>query len=475
MVKVPSSCAPEVEYLRQHLVRITVGDTVSAGILLDDAKGFVLACHHEICDSNPADIYVTRWGVEESVRVAEVVADGPRQDISVLRVDFPRNNRSARAVLDPSPLGIKQGIWMLGYALADQHPEGYPVPATTHPGAALQTVRFESCQCLQRTGVSAVDLECVVAGEFNYDFVRHGMSGGPAVRTLGRRICAMVEGRGRMVDRLDGDGLEEILHDPLCYAIPMSAVRDFCVGSNKWPSLETYLQSNQKVALRKAEGAEQHREAVLAGTNKEQEVEPSPGRSARDARRRRMAAVVAGVAVVAAVCVIAWLMLKPAVAPIDVLRDYVASGWMGECQPGPPACSWNDAWQEKPHSPPACVRIEYRPESQPFGGMYLQHGVFGTLPGINLQGHRRITFWARAESRARIEFKAGGINAPGQPYKDSFEVSLGTVELGPDWRQYTIDLSGRDLSSVIGGFAWVAKPEGNPRPIVFFLDDVFYQ
>jgi len=245
----PTQCAPEVEYLRQHLVVITVGDTVSAGILLDEAKGFVLTCHHVICDSRPNDIYVARSRREESVRAEDVVADFPREDISILRVRFPGPYRIPIVALDPSPLEIKQKTWMIGSARVSELPEGNVVKATTHAGLAVQRVRFPPCSCLKRSGLSWVDLDSV---ELPNAVVNKGMSGGPAVRTGARRLCAMVEGRGERVDMLDGDGIDrglrrEVLHDPVGYLIPISAVYDCCVDQKKWLDLKEYVRRDEDI------------------------------------------------------------------------------------------------------------------------------------------------------------------------------------------------------------------------------------
>ena len=44
-----------------------------------------------------------------------------------------------------------------------------------------------------------------------------------------------------------------------------------------------------------------------------------------------------------------------------------------------------------------------------------------------------------------------------------------------DWREYSIDLRGKDLSSIIGGFAWIASVDANPGPCTFFLDNIRFE
>ena len=87
---------------------------------------------------------------------------------------------------------------------------------------------------------------------------------------------------------------------------------------------------------------------------------------------------------------------------------------------------------------------------------------------------RKLTFWARGEKGGeRIEeFKMGGISGP---YPDSATASIGPLILTPEWKQYAIDLVGKDLSHVIGGFAWSANLDNNPNGCTFYLDEIRYE
>jgi hypothetical protein len=96
------------------------------------------------------------------------------------------------------------------------------------------------------------------------------------------------------------------------------------------------------------------------------------------------------------------------------------------------------------------------------------------VPGYNYSknGLSKVVFWAKGEHGGEIlEFKAGGINNPGKKYRDSFLASTGRLPLTKEWKRYIIDLSNADLSSVIGGFAWIASADYNHgKQITFFLD-----
>lgn len=156
-------------------------------------------------------------------------------------------------------------------------------------------------------------------------------------------------------------------------------------------------------------------------------------------------------------------------------------------------------WIVDPHTGATAIRSEFV-ASQPWGGIYFQNGLlpdgavspvlnFGSTPnaGIDLTGATELTFWAKGEKGGeKIEFFMGGIGrnastgAPIAPFPDSTPrvPSAGSdalVVLTTEWKQYRIDLRGRDLSYVLGGFAWTATSEANPNGAVFYLDDIQYE
>ncbi|MBI3467438.1 MAG: hypothetical protein HY000_30890, partial [Planctomycetes bacterium] len=163
------------------------------------------------------------------------------------------------------------------------------------------------------------------------------------------------------------------------------------------------------------------------------------------------------------------------------------------------AVSINGSSTTSPHSGATAIRSEFRNTTGlNFGGFYFQNGVlpagasepqlnFGTVAnaGIDLSGATALTFWARGEQGGEtIEFFMGGVGrdagtgAPIAPYPDSSPrvPSIGTTfPLTTVWQQFTIPLAGRDLSYVLGGFAWVANAPNNPNGAVFYLDDIQYE
>jgi hypothetical protein len=94
--------------------------------------------------------------------------------------------------------------------------------------------------------------------------------------------------------------------------------------------------------------------------------------------------------------------------------------------------------------------------------------------GFDLSKATKLTFWARgAKGGERIEeFKVGGIMGE---YSDSDSTSISPVILTPEWTQYTIDLKGKDLSYIIGGFCWATNVDVNPTGATFYLDEIKYE
>ncbi len=147
--------------------------------------------------------------------------------------------------------------------------------------------------------------------------------------------------------------------------------------------------------------------------------------------------------------------------------------------------------------------------------------------GVDLRGATELQFWARGEKGGeRVEFFAMGIGwdtdkmrwkprsgektlqkdpatqpplldrrtgAPlfypgtGEPVLDPNKgqafahpdlepkVTTGYVTLSRAWKKYTIDLRGKDLNYVLGGFGWATSATQNGlRDITFYLDDIRY-
>jgi hypothetical protein len=160
-------------------------------------------------------------------------------------------------------------------------------------------------------------------------------------------------------------------------------------------------------------------------------------------------------------------------------NHFIPSGWM-------PATAAKDvqlstSWKNLPFSGNTCIRVAYQNNSGTrWAGVYWQQPAnnWGTVPeaGYDLQGAQKLTFWARGDQGGEViyEFKMGGLSSGQHPDSDS--ASIGPIELSKEWEKYEIDLRGRDLSYVIGGFAWATNIDVNdPDGIVFYIDEIKYE
>ena len=133
-----------------------------------------------------------------------------------------------------------------------------------------------------------------------------------------------------------------------------------------------------------------------------------------------------------------------------------------------------------PHSAPTCIKITYSAKGKQgagWAGIYWQQPAnnWGTAnAGYNFTGAKKLTFWARGEKGGEVlnEFKIGGIQGE---YADTDVAGIGPVKLTTEWKQYTIDLTGKDLSRIAGCFGWATSGDENPDGLTMYLDDIVYE
>jgi len=160
----------------------------------------------------------------------------------------------------------------------------------------------------------------------------------------------------------------------------------------------------------------------------------------------------------------------------DRTNHYIPSGWMGDYGD----INIKDNWRENPRSGTSCLKITYSAKgSQGAGwaGVYWQNPAnnWGKRPGgFDLTGARRLTFWARGAQGGEYldKFGMGGISGE---YPDTDSSETYDVELTTEWQQFTVDLTDRDLSHIVGGFFWAANGTDNPDGMEFYLDDIVYE
>ena len=157
-------------------------------------------------------------------------------------------------------------------------------------------------------------------------------------------------------------------------------------------------------------------------------------------------------------------------------NHYTPSGWMGDYGD----LKVDAGSKENPHSGATCTKITYTAEQKQgagWAGVYWQNPAnnWGTQPGgYDLKGAKKLVFWAKGEKGGEkiAEFKIGGITGE---YADTDSAGITDVALTPEWKEYSIDLAGKDLSSISGGFCWVANVASNPNGFTFYVDDIYYE
>jgi exo-beta-1,3-glucanase (GH17 family) len=157
---------------------------------------------------------------------------------------------------------------------------------------------------------------------------------------------------------------------------------------------------------------------------------------------------------------------------------FVPSGWMGGYTDtiGLYECDRAD-----PHSGEMAIRATFLPTGTlGWGGIYWQYpeNNWGDIEdGLNLSWANKLSFWAKGEEGEKIRFFVGGIGTKDDPYPDSLRPALSTgfIQLEDEWREYMIDLRGKNLNHVIGGFGWATDQCANPAGATFYLDDIVFE
>ncbi len=148
---------------------------------------------------------------------------------------------------------------------------------------------------------------------------------------------------------------------------------------------------------------------------------------------------------------------------------YVPSGYMGNVG----AIAMDAASADRPRGK-RCLQVRYT-ASDNWGGVVWQSPAndWGERPGgFDLTGAKRLTFWARGDKGGESVTFQFGLLGPDKAYHDSGTGKL-TVTLTPDWKQYAIDLSGKNLADIKTGFCWVVAASGHP--VTFYLDAIQYE
>lgn len=150
---------------------------------------------------------------------------------------------------------------------------------------------------------------------------------------------------------------------------------------------------------------------------------------------------------------------------------YAPTGWMGSVK----GIKVQEDCSVKPLAGKTCLRCEYSlPDA--WAGVVWQNPVndWGDQPGgWNLTGAKRLVFSARGEKGGEAVSFQFGLLGREKRFFDTAQSKLENVKLTTDWKEYAIDLTGKDLSRIKTGFCWVVAGQG--APVVFYLDNIRYE
>jgi hypothetical protein len=160
---------------------------------------------------------------------------------------------------------------------------------------------------------------------------------------------------------------------------------------------------------------------------------------------------------------------------------FVPAGYMPDGQ----GISQSTSQTDSPHSMPNCIRIFAGFAEKSWVGIYFlleeswePTSSFNLFDKLKAKSGDAIKcrFWARSKDRASVQFKVGGVTKG--KISDSLKIPVATpyTELTSKWQMYEIDLTGKDLSSLVGGFLWVADRGHNQKAsqITFDLDTIYF-
>jgi hypothetical protein len=162
--------------------------------------------------------------------------------------------------------------------------------------------------------------------------------------------------------------------------------------------------------------------------------------------------------------------------PMTLYGDHVArppyspSGYMGQTK----AIAMDAQCTHQPHSGSTCLKVTYDSPIEWGGVAWLSPANdWGDQPGgYDLRGASALRFWARGELGGEVvSFGMGGLSKD-KPYHDTATDQL-EVKLTPEWKEYRVPMTDKQLARIKTGFVWALAGQG--RPVTFYLDDIVYE
>ena len=113
---------------------------------------------------------------------------------------------------------------------------------------------------------------------------------------------------------------------------------------------------------------------------------------------------------------------------------------------------------------PPCIMINYSKGNEGYGTLIWRYPSdnTGEKNGRDLSGANKLTFWAKSDRKIRVQFFIG-------KFLNDTAYIIQEYNLTPEWQQYDIDMSGKDLTNIRGGFATTLDESGT-----IYLNDIKY-
>jgi hypothetical protein len=149
---------------------------------------------------------------------------------------------------------------------------------------------------------------------------------------------------------------------------------------------------------------------------------------------------------------------------------YAPSGWMGSTD----ALKVNESCQTDPKFGSHCIECKFSKADDWGGVVWLSpDGDWGDKPGgLDLTGAKKMTFWAHGlDGGEQVKFGFGLLGRE-KKYFDTGKDEM-DIKLTKDWKEYSFDVSEKDLTRIKTGFYWTVAGQG--KPVTFFLDRIRFE
>ena len=160
------------------------------------------------------------------------------------------------------------------------------------------------------------------------------------------------------------------------------------------------------------------------------------------------------------------------------LNHFIPAGWMGDFGD----LKMNTRYYNNEKKEDTCIKIIYsaaKTNQEGWAGIYWQmpaNNWGDKRGGYDLSGYSKLVFKVRGSVGKEYidKFLVGGITGKTED-GDSDEVYTDAVELTTEWKEITLDLKGRDMSHIIGGFGFAINSDYNEKGASFYIDEIRFE